>query len=86
MQNARVLGTAVSTIKHSSLNGQKLLVVQPQMLDGAPDGDPVLAVDFVGAGSGEVVMVTGDGQLIREYLNVEATPLRWSVIGIVDGK
>lgn len=85
MQLALVVGTATATLKHASMGGQKLLVVQPLAADGqAPDGDPQIAVDAVGAGKGEVVMITSDGRYLREILKAEATPVRWSVIGIQD--
>ena len=85
MQLALVVGTATSTIKHATMRGQKLLVVQPLMADGkGVDGDPQIAVDAVGAGTGERVMITSDGKYMREILNAEATPVRWSVIGISD--
>jgi ethanolamine utilization protein EutN len=81
----RVVGTATSTVKHKSMEGQKLLVVQPLMADGqAPDGDPLVAIDSVGAGAGETVMLTSDGRFAREWLRIEATPARWTVIGIED--
>jgi ethanolamine utilization protein EutN len=49
MQLGTVVGTATSTIKHPSLEGQKLLVVQLLAADGrSPDGEPVLAVDSLG--------------------------------------
>jgi len=55
------------------------------LLDGAsPDGDPQLAIDALGAGRGEQVMISSDGKATRELLGVEATPVRWSVIGIKD--
>jgi microcompartment protein CcmK/EutM len=85
MQLALVVGTATSTIKHATMRGQKLLVVQPLMADGkAADGDPQVAVDAVGAGKGQKVMITSDGNYLREILAAEATPVRWSVIGISD--
>jgi ethanolamine utilization protein EutN len=85
MQLALVVGTATSTVKHGTLNGQKLLVVQPLMADGeTSDGDPQIAVDAVGAGRGDVVMITSDGKYVREMLGTEATPVRWSVIGTRD--
>ncbi|HZN34074.1 MAG TPA: EutN/CcmL family microcompartment protein [Pirellulaceae bacterium] len=85
MQLAFVVGTATSTIKHATMRGQKLLVVQPLMADGkAADGDPQVAVDAVGAGQGQRVMITSDGKYMREILKTEATPVRWSVIGISD--
>ena len=85
MQLALVVGTATSTVKHSTMRGQKLLVVQPLLADGqGADGDPQVAVDAVGAGRGERVMITSDGKYMREILKTEATPVRWSVIGISD--
>ena len=86
MQLGLVVGTATSTVKHATLRGQKLLVVQPLMADGAaPDGDPQIAIDAVGAGKGERVMITSDGRYVRELVKQENTPIRWSVIGIADG-
>ena len=85
MQLGLVVGTATSTVKHPTMRGQKLLVVQPVMADGrSADGDPQIAVDAVGAGKGERVMITSDGKFMREVLKAEATPVRWSVIGICD--
>ena len=67
------------------MEGQKLLIVQPRTADGkSPDGDPLLAVDGVGAGRGETVMITSDGRHARELLKADATPVRWTVIGIRD--
>jgi ethanolamine utilization protein EutN len=85
MQVGNVIGTATSTVKHASLAGQKLLVVQLLAADGAsPDGEPVLAVDALGAGKGSKVIVTSDGKATREFLKSDTTPVRWSVIGIQD--
>jgi ethanolamine utilization protein EutN len=81
----RVVGTATATLKHKSMEGQKLLVIQPLMADGqTPDGDPLVAIDSVGAGVGETVMLTSDGRFAREWLRIDATPARWTVIGIED--
>jgi ethanolamine utilization protein EutN len=85
MQLGLVVGTANSTIKHPTLRGQKMLIVQPLMADGAtPDGDPQIAIDAVGAGRGETVMISSDGKFVRELVKQENTPIRWSVIGIAD--
>jgi len=85
MQSGLVVGTAISTVKHQSMNGWKLLIVQFFGLDGrTPDGDPVLAVDRLGAGSGETVLLSSDGAGTRDLLASDATPVRWSVIGICD--
>lgn len=66
------------------MEGCKLLVVQPRLVHGQADGDPVLAVDGLGAGVGETVMITSDGRGARDMLGVEATPVRWTTAGIVD--
>ncbi len=80
-----VIGTAVSTVKHRSMQGHKLLVVQPLMADRiSPDGDPLIAVDGVGAGTGQRVMLTSDGRGARELLGADATPVRWTVVAIED--
>lgn len=82
---ARVLGYATATLKDDSLRGQKLLVVQPLLADGAsPDGDPLIIVDAVGAGAGETVMLSSDGRFVREWVKSDACPARWSAIGIRD--
>lgn len=82
---ASVIGTATATVKHASLVGARLLVVQPLMADrDRPDGDPQLAVDTVSAGIGDLVMITSDGRLLRDVLSSDATPARWSVVGLVD--
>ncbi|MBP86413.1 MAG: ethanolamine utilization protein EutN [Planctomycetaceae bacterium] len=84
MQNALVVGTATSTVKHSSMEGCKLLIVQPRLVDGKPDGNPLVAVDAMGAGVGETVLITSDGRGAKALLGVEATPVRWTTIGILD--
>lgn len=84
MQLGKIVGTATATVKHPTLAGCKLMVVQPQLVNGEPDGHPQLAADTVGAGIGETVMITSDGRYAREYLNTPATPLRWTIIGIQD--
>jgi microcompartment protein CcmK/EutM len=85
MLSGLVIGTATATVRHPSMKGWRLLVVQPLLADGhTPDGDPVLAVDALGAGPGETVIVSSDGQGTRELLASSTTPVRWSVIGIPD--
>ena len=85
MQLAKVLGTAVATVKHDSLVGQKMLVVAPLMADGKSiDGDPLLVIDGVGAGRGETVILTSDGRAAAELLNRNDSPVRWTTAGIKD--
>lgn len=73
-----------ATLKHESMRSAKLLIVQPLLTDGKPDGEPLIAVDGVGAGKGESVMITSDGRYSRELLKTDATPVRWTIIGIDD--
>ena len=85
MQLAQIIGTATATVKHPSLHGSCLHVVQPLLADHtSPDGDPQLAINTVSASIGDLVMITSDGRLLRESLNTDATPARWSIIAIVD--
>jgi len=84
MQLALVVGRVTATIKHASMVGQILLLVQPRRSDGGPDGEPLLAVDGVGAGLGEQVVITSDGRGARELMGVEVTPVRWTTLAIKD--
>lgn len=84
MQLAKVIGRATSTTKHKTLQGWKLLVVQPLDVKGGPDGEPFLAIDNMGSGRGDQVMITSDGKYVRELMASSNTPVRWAVIGIQD--
>jgi len=85
MQLARIIGTATATVKHPSLVGARLLVVQPLLADRAgPDGDPQLAIDTIAANVGDTVVITSDGRLLRERLGSDTTPARWSTIALLD--
>jgi len=81
----KVVGTTTSTVKHPSLEGWRLLIVQPYLADGkTPDGDPLLAIDNQGAGRGDRVLISSDGRGTRELVGDDSSPARWSVIGIPD--
>lgn len=84
MQLATVIGHATSTIKHPSLAGWRLLIVQPHGAEGEPHGDPLIAVDRLGAGEGTRVVLNSDGRAARELMGDDKSPVRWFVIGIVD--
>ena len=85
MQIALVLGNVTSTVKHPTMRGQKLLVAQALMADGrTPDADPIIAIDTVGAGAGERVVISSDGKFTREFVGADNSPVRWAVIGICD--
>lgn len=80
----RVIGTLVATQKHRKLEGAKLLLVQPLTLDGGPRGVPLLAIDSVGAGVGERVLVVIEGRAAGAALRRKAAPVDAAIIGIVD--
>lgn len=83
MQLARVLGTVVATFKHESLEGVRLLVIQPQDDEGQPDGDPIVAADPLQAGRGELVeWVTGREAALA--LPDTYSPVDAALVGIVD--
>lgn len=85
MQLGLVVGTATATVKHSTLTGWKLLVIQPLMADGQKsDGDPQLVIDNLGAGSGQRVIMNSEGRATREMMKTEMAPVRWTVMGIID--
>ncbi len=84
MQLARVIGRATATIKHPTLNGWRLLVVQPLLHSGGPDGEPQVAIDHLGSGVGSIVVAAADGSAAREVMGVKNTPVRWVVIGQCD--
>lgn len=83
MQLARVLGSVVATIKHESLVGVRLLVIQPQDHDGVADGDPIVAADPLQAGRGDIVEWT-TGREAALALPVTFSPVDASIIAIVD--
>jgi ethanolamine utilization protein EutN len=84
MQLGRIVGHAVATVKHPSYRGWKLLVAQLVTGDGKPDGEPQLVLDMLGAGSGDLVVLSSDGISARALVKERKSPARWHVIGVVD--
>lgn len=81
---ARVDGSAVATVKHPSLEGWRLAICQPVDEDGKEIGTPLLALDGLGAGLHQRVIITTDGRSIRERLHDPHSPARHLVIEIAD--
>ena len=79
-----VVGNVVSTIKHSLYRGKKLLLVQPYGSSQKPKGNTVVAIDTVGAGIGEMVLVAAEGRAASEILDVARGPVRSIIVGIID--
>lgn len=84
MQLGTVIGHATSTIKHPSLTGLRLVIVQPLNNARQPEAEPVVAVDKLGSAPGSTVILNSDGKAARELIGSDKTPGRWFVIGIVD--
>jgi ethanolamine utilization protein EutN len=80
---AKVMGTAVATIKHTMLKTTKLLLVQAADAQGNPSGETFLAVDLVGAGDGELVIVS-QGSSARAATGKNESPVDAAIIGILD--
>jgi len=84
MQIARVVGTVVATQKNRKFDDAKLLLVQPVTVDDEPRGPTLLAVDAVGAGVSERVLIVIEGRAAGEALGRKAAPVDAAIIGIID--
>ena len=84
MQIGRVVGTVVSTQKSRKLESAKLMLVQLLSLEDEPRGAAILAIDSVGAGVGEKVLVVIEGRAAGEALGRKAAPVDAAIIGIID--
>jgi microcompartment protein CcmK/EutM len=80
----QVVGTVVSTIHDPALDGKRLLVCDLLDPEGGPAGDYLLAVDAVGAGAGEAVLILDEGSGARQIIERDPAPIRAVVVGIVD--
>jgi len=81
---AKIIGEVVSTVKHPSLDGRKLLVIQRLDTERKPVGDSLLAVDSVGAGVGEVVLVVDEGSSAALVTGLDDPPIRTVIVGVID--
>ncbi len=86
MQLAKVVGNLVSTHKNEKLRGKKLLFVQPLDEKLVPFGNEMLAVDGVGAGIGDTVVIINEGGSARMITNAASpySPIELCIAGIVD--
>ncbi|HSL97926.1 MAG TPA: EutN/CcmL family microcompartment protein [Candidatus Deferrimicrobiaceae bacterium] len=84
MKLARVVATVVSTINVPVFDDRKLLLCDLVSADGAPAGGYLIAVDTVGAGTGETVLLMDEGNSARQILGARDAPVRTVVVGIVD--
>ena len=80
----RVTGSVVSTIHHPVVDGRKLLMADRLDQDGKPTGGYIIALDAIGAGMGETVLILDEGNGARQLLDDDQAPVRSMVVGIVD--
>jgi len=81
---ARVEGNLTATRKHPSFEGWRLVICQPIGRDGNPEGVPQVAIDALGAGLHERVIISSDGAAARKAVGDDQSPVRWIIVGIVD--
>ncbi|MBI4477220.1 MAG: EutN/CcmL family microcompartment protein [Acidobacteria bacterium] len=84
MLQGRVFGNVVSTQKNAKYEGAKLLLVQPITAEGESQGTPILAIDSVGAGIHERVLVVLEGRAAGEALRRKMAPVDSAIVGIID--
>ncbi len=84
MRIARVIGNLVTTEKHPAYQSRKLLLVQPVGTNGKPQGTITMAIDYVGAGQGDVVLVGAAPGLAAQVFNLKVAPINDLVMGIID--
>lgn len=83
MYLARIDGTAMGVARHSTMNGCRFLVARRLEPNGSLAAEPILVVDWMGAGKGSTVVVSTDGDIARKKFG-NTTPIRLTVLGIVD--
>jgi ethanolamine utilization protein EutN len=80
---ARIHGTVVPAAKHATLEGCRFLLAQRLEADGILGAEPIVVIDWMGAGNGSTVLVSNDGDIARERYG-NTTPARMVVAGLVD--
>lgn len=81
---ARVVGDVVATHRHGELGGRKLLLVRRLSTDGHEEGAEVIALDVIGVGVGERVLVVQEGGAARTLSKSARIPAQAVVVGVVD--
>jgi microcompartment protein CcmK/EutM len=81
---ARVVGDVVSTHRHEDLAGKKLLLLRRLGLDGTEEGSEIIALDVIGVGAGERVLVVQEGGSARALFKTTSLPVQAVIVGVVD--
>ena len=84
MLHAQVVGNAVATAKHNSLNGYKMLLCQQLDAEGQTSGSPFVAIDLFGAGMHQKVFVSTDGLGAQHIVKDFKSPVRMFIQGLID--
>lgn len=84
MKIARVIGNIVSTEKLPAYEARKLLLLQPLGPDGSKAGPVTMAIDYVGAGAGDIVLMGAAPGLANLVFQIENAPINELVMAIVD--
>ncbi len=79
----KVIGSIWATRKHDAVKNYKLMLVQPINGDYEKLGDPIISVDTVGAGPGEIVFYATSYEAVIS-MDVDMAPVDASIVGIVD--
>jgi ethanolamine utilization protein EutN len=80
---ARIEGTLTAAARHETLGACRFLIARRLARDGAPEGEPLVVLDRLGARHGGTVLVSTDGDALRRLLG-NTVPARLSVTGLVD--
>jgi ethanolamine utilization protein EutN len=81
---AKVTKVVTAVIKHPAYQNKKVFVVQPVYPDGRPKGNEWIAMDYVGAGIGDIVVCGGAPGVAREVFKLDRAPIRTLIMAIVD--
>ena len=81
---ARVEGNVIATRKHPSLEGWRLVICQPINRAGEAQAAPLVAIDALGAGKRQRVIISSDGAAARQAVGDQKSPVRWMIIGLLD--
>lgn len=84
MKLGKVKANITATVKNSTLNGEKIMVVEIINPDGSSTGKEVVAIEKVDAGIGDTVLVMDEGGSARLVLGKEKAPVRVVIVGVVD--
>lgn len=80
----QVSGSVYSTVNHPFYDGKKLMIVEKITPERQRTGDYLIAVDSVGAGPGETVLVLDEGNGARQIIDSTDAPIRSIIVGIID--